>query len=192
MTTTGYSGRTHDMAQGGGRARARARTNPLETSVLQFQPDNNNYYYTRAREDITCDVMQELGEIYADVLGRDMPRFVARYLHQCMEHGAQADLLGAILEYTGGAPRPSWAYARAVIDRQMMRGARTASDFWHGVDEYRSQQATKREARADPATQYTQRAFLAGQYDGLSPQQLEALGLCEPREPIRHGGKTSG
>jgi len=121
--------------------------------------------------------MAMLAEVYQDVLCRPMPHFVAAELAERMQAGAQPDMLAAILEYTGGAPRPSWAYARAVIDRQLARGTRTAAAFRAGVEQYRAARCTQtaQPAKRVQEQQYSQRPYDPAEDDTLSPEQLAEL-----------------
>lgn len=170
------------------RARTCATTYPVTPSRLENNNngDNNNYYYTRtrAREGAYDGELAMLAEVYQDVLGRPMPRFVASELAERMQAGAQPDMLAAILQYTGGAPRPSWAYARAVIDRQMAMGTRTAAAFKRGVEQYRAARCTETAQPGQPGQyglkrvqeqQYSQRPYDPAEDDLLSPEQLAEL-----------------
>lgn len=170
------------------RARTRANTYPVTPTRLENNRngDNNNYYYTRtrAREGTQDGDMAMLAEVYQDVLGRPMPRFVANELAERMQAGAQPDMLAAILEYTGGAPRPSWAYARAVIDRQLAMGTRTAAAFRHGVEQYRAARCAQTDQPGQPGRYgprrvqeqlYSQRPYDPAEDDTLSPEQLAEL-----------------
>lgn len=172
------------------RAHAHARANTIPITPTRVQNncigDNNNYYYTRtrAREGTYDGDMAMLAEVYQDVLCRPMPRFVAAELAERMQAGAQPDMLAAILEYTGGAPRPSWAYARAVIDRQLAMGARTAAAFRAGVEQYRAARCTQTAQPGQPGQygpkrvqeqQYSQRPYDPADDDALSPEQLAEL-----------------
>lgn len=62
-------------------------------------------------------------------------RELSEYLRACT-----VDMICAVLEYTAkSAPRPSWAYARTVIDRHILQGHQTAADFNQSVTEWRQQ-----------------------------------------------------
>ncbi len=151
--------------------------------------------HARAREGDAALAM--LAEVYADVLGRPMPRFVAAELAERMQAGAQPDMLAAVLEYTGGAPRPSWAYARAVIDRQMGQGVLTASAFRRGVEQYRAERAALPPQHAPIGTakpqkrvieqQYEQRPYDPAEDDTLSPEQLAELARLDDKGGQAHG-----
>lgn len=51
----------------------------------------------------------------------------------------EPSLICAVIEYTvQTAPRPSWAYANAVIKRQIAAGSKTAEDFSAACDAFRA------------------------------------------------------
>lgn len=104
---------------------------------------NNNYTRARAREEAQkyharqmVSNMEQLRELvgyevldtYEDVFGRPMPRFVQREVADLLAD-VQTDMVVAVLEYTACAPRPSWAYARAVLIRNRDMGVRSAVAF---------------------------------------------------------------
>lgn len=104
--------------------------------------NNNHYDYnnnTRARVKLAVDaeiaaasqiaMHGDFAQIYEDSIGRSMPRIVGREISEMMEHGVSSTLICAVLEYTAGAPRPSWAYARAVILRNFAKGINSEDDF---------------------------------------------------------------
>ena len=126
-----------------------------------------------ARED--AGQMQEIAELYEDVFCRHMPGIVAMEIMAMMAAGAGADLVAEIIRYTAGAPRPSWAYARAVLRRQMAMGTRTAEDF-----------AAREAARAEHIHAngmpkrvieqcYEQRRYDAAEFGELSEEQLAEM-----------------
>lgn len=129
---------------------------------------DNNYYYIRAREE-----MNEISEMYFDVLGRPLPRYTANEIAGMLEAGIDAGLICAVLAYTGGAPRPSWAYAKAVIERQIAQGAKTAEDFHGNCTSWRQ----KRAVGAAPAKTVVEQRFSQRPYDKsmdeFDPELLE-------------------
>lgn len=155
--------------------RARATyLNALPDNVKAQGCEYNYYYYIRAREHIENDV-QEIADMYLDIMGRPMPRFVLREVQEYMQNGIGADMISAVLAYTGGAPRPSWAYARAVIDKQAAMGARTAAEFNGNVSRWRASKVAPNPSSASPAPkakrvieqQYEQRHY--------DPEELNAI-----------------
>ena len=65
------------------------------------------------------------------------------------------------LAYTGGAPRPSWAYAKAVIERQIAQGAKTAEDFHGNCTSWRQ----KRAVGAAPVKTVVEQRYSQRSYD---------------------------
>ena len=116
-------------------------------NVMQFNQNrnynnyNNNYNNnnTRARVERALDAEKQaafqnirhgdFAQIYEDSIGRPMPRIVEREISEMMEHGISSGLIGAVLEYTASAPRPSWAYARTVILRNYAKGINDEEEF---------------------------------------------------------------
>lgn len=152
------------------------------TSNVIPYPDNknsntdNNYYYTHAH----ARELAEVAEMYQDTMGRPLPRYTATEVLELIQSGIQADMICAVLAYTAGAPRPSWAYARAVIERQAAQGARTAADFRGNVSSWRQQRAAAPGAAAPGAAapakrvieqQYEQRTYSPEQYAEI-PEEL--------------------
>lgn len=96
---------------------------------------NNNNYRVRARtretDAVFQDAFQHVRDAYADVFGREIPRFVYNEMLDMMDElSIKADMIVAVIEYTACAPRPSWAYARAVLYRCcMQKGIVTGSGF---------------------------------------------------------------
>ena len=116
-------------------------------NVMEFKQNrnynnyNNNYNNnnTRARVEhaINTEVYAnnqrimhgDFAQIYEDSVGRPMPRIVEREISEMLQHGISSGLIGAVLEYTASAPRPSWAYARTVIMRNFAKGINDEEEF---------------------------------------------------------------
>lgn len=118
---------------------------PLD-NVRTFKKEQNNNNYnnnynnnTRARVERALSAERnatsqqamhgDFAQIYEDSIGRPMPRIVGREISEMMEHGVSSGLISAVLEYTAGAPRPSWAYARTVILRNFSKGINSEDEF---------------------------------------------------------------
>ena len=97
--------------------------------------NNNNSARARTRESLLEHEAQkasskanqtilhgDFAQTYEDALGRPMPAIVAREIQGMLSKGISGTLIHTVLEYTAGAPRPSWAYARAVILRSYAKG----------------------------------------------------------------------
>lgn len=79
------------------------------------------YAYERAR--------REIDEVYLDVFNRSLPAFVRREVEWFLGRGMQPQMIRCVIEYTACAPRPSWAYARAVLYRSMDKHIMTEDEF---------------------------------------------------------------
>lgn len=113
---------------------AAATTNPHNVYSFpkvnnnQLEPNdnnNNNNHHARAR----AHEWQRILDAYEDVMGRPMPRFVESEICSFLHGGAETGMVRAVIEYTACAPRPSWAYARTVLHRNLERGICTEVDF---------------------------------------------------------------
>lgn len=192
MASTGYWGIETQKAQEAEPSRARARAtnvSPFPQRVRNGLSDHDNHdnhdhdagarVYARgcaracARED--AGQMQEIAELYEDVFCRHMPGIVAMEIMAMMAAGAGADLVAEIIRYTAGAPRPSWAYARAVLRRQMAMGTRTAEDF----TAREAARAERIHANGMPKRVieqcYEQRSYNAADFGELSEEQLAEM-----------------
>ena len=123
-----------------------AQTQYSPNNVMDFN-QNRNYYNnynnynnnTRARVNRAIDLEVQasnekimhgdFAQIYEDSIGRPMPRVVEREIAEMLERGIDSGLIGAVLEYTAAAPRPSWAYARTVIARNYAKGINSEEEF---------------------------------------------------------------
>ena len=107
-------------------------------------------------------------------------------LYQLMHHLETADtsLICAAIEYTAlTAPRPTWAYANAVISRQLAKGSRTADDFNRDNEAFR-RQSTYQPGFYKPvekrvlAQQYSQRDWTGPEYADIDRMSPEDEALC--------------
>lgn len=173
-------------------------------SIISIFIIKYNIYNTRARaregDGTTANDIVEA--CYYTQLGYSPTPAIKGQIAQMMADGADHSLICAVLEYTAKtAPRPTWAYARSVIERQMVAGSRTADDFCQSVERYLAEKQKKARARVDCyrdgeyfssrtqwgkrviEQQYGQREYDPKAYDGLSPEQLaEMAKLDKPNE----------
>lgn len=183
MATAGYGASGPAYPQDPSRARAHATNVTLFPGNESNQALIYNHDYhdpgacagapTRAR---ACARVEAAGEnllsaLFEDVFCRHMPQIVAAEISDLMAKGASLDLICAVIRYTAGAPRPSWAYARAVLRRQMDMGTRTAADF-------QAREAAR--ASAPPPKRvieqcYGQRPYDPADFGELSDEQLAEL-----------------
>lgn len=197
MASTGYWGIETQKAQEAEPSRARARVtnvSPFPQRVingLSNHDDHDNHdhdagarVYARtcaragARVETAGGLPEELFALYEDVFCRHMPGIVAMEIMAMMAAGAGADLVAEIIRYTAGAPRPSWAYARAVLRRQMAMGTRTAADFAAREAE-RAERGLQNAGNGMPKRVieqcYEQRRYDAAEFGELSEEQLAEM-----------------
>lgn len=96
--------------------------------------NNNNNNHARAREEKNKNALLEvsirdIGESFEDVFGRPMPRAIENEVRRMIDSGIDSTLITEVINYTAGAPRPSWAYARAVIMRNYQKGVNSWMEF---------------------------------------------------------------
>lgn len=100
--------------------------NSVNTNNRENNNNNyNNYLHARACKERLADI----GEVYYEVFGRAMPRFVTAEVESMIARGLSVGMIKSVLEYTACAPRPSWAYARAVLYRNEERGIKDEFAF---------------------------------------------------------------
>lgn len=197
MASTGYWGIETQKAQEAEPSRARARAtnvSPFPQRVINGLSNHDNHdnhdhdagarVYARtcaragARVETAGGLPEELFALYEDVFCRHMPGIVAMEIMAMMAAGAGADLVAEIIRYTAGAPRPSWAYARAVLRRQMAMGTRTAEDFTAREAE-RAERGLHYGGNGMPKRVieqcYEQRRYDAAEFGELSEEQLAEM-----------------
>ena len=77
----------------------------------------------RAREGAEIRVwMDDIARYYRDTLGCVMPPMAKRDVAAAIEAGLEPQLVIIALDETALAPRPSWAYARAILRRLLREG----------------------------------------------------------------------
>lgn len=129
----------HALAREGARVYAREDISPESKTAyaLAHAQDDGRRAYASATRDATmtidpsgCIITDALLEAHEDVYGRKMPKCVMRDIVSiCADDGADGTLALACIEYSASAPRPSWAYARAVMVRSIAKGLLTGSEF---------------------------------------------------------------
>ena len=115
--------------------------------------------------------------MYYDTLGREMPRYIAHEVQGMIDAGIEPDMICAVLAYTTGAPRPSWAYARTVIEKQFLQGAKTAAQFHENIGKWRVSRAAKPNTYVRPVQeqQYSQRVYDPDELDEIPEEQLAEM-----------------
>ena len=117
-------------------ARARTREENAGYTASEDRARAARYIAKVKQEDWLNSCGDDLKEIYADVLGRDMPQVHQREIAGMLAEGIDRTLIGAVLAYTADAPRPSWAYARAVIYRNYAKGINSGLDFEDSIGRF--------------------------------------------------------
>lgn len=199
MATTGYWGIEAQAVQENEASRARATNvtpfpKRVKNGLSDHDHDNHDHdnhdhdagarVYARtcaragARVETAGGLPEELFALYEDVFCRHMPGIVAMEIMTMMAAGAGADLVAEIIRYTAGAPRPSWAYARAVLRRQMAMGTRTAADFAAREAE-RAERGLQNAGNGMPKRVieqcYEQRRYDVAEFGELSEEQLAEM-----------------
>lgn len=134
---------------------------PEESSSLS---QDYNYYYKA-----------QIEEAYTAIYGRKMPPVIRSQIRSLMAQGAMPDLIAAVIEYSAAAPRPSWAYARTVLERQLSMGTRTAEQFEASCMAFRRKAAVKAAAwrgKILPEQNYSQREY-GPECGGMSAADIE-------------------
>lgn len=146
----------------------------MTSTASGFKSTRNTYYYNNNSEE--CISSQDYyNKAYEATYGRKMPPIIRSQIGELMAQGAMPDLIAAVIEYSAGAPRPSWAYARTVLIRQLAMGTRTAEQFEAACDSYRRKAAEKAASwrgKILPEQNYSQREY-GPEYGGMSAADIE-------------------
>ena len=73
--------------------------------------------HARAREEDVNTALEEIAELYQDVLGRSIPRFLLKQLSLDLLIGRKAEWYTFALKEAAAAPSPSWRYVEAIVRR---------------------------------------------------------------------------
>lgn len=146
------------------------------TLTTQTPYYNNN----KPEESISCNqeynyyYKAQIEEAYTATYGRKMPPVIRSQIRSLMAQGAMPDLIAAVIEYSAAAPRPSWAYARTVLERQLSMGTRTAEQFEASCMAFRRKAAEKAASwrKILPEQNYSQREY-GPEYGGMSAADIE-------------------
>lgn len=116
----------------------------------------------------------QIEEAYTAIYGRKMPPVIRSQIRSLMAQGAMPDLIAAVIEYSAAAPRPSWAYARTVLERQLSMGTRTAEQFEASCMAFRRKAAAKAASwrKILPEQDYSQRDY-SPMEGGMSAADIE-------------------
>lgn len=100
---------------------------PIPENENQEQEARTSSTTTRAcahaRESVEMRVwMDDIARYYRETLGCVMPPMAKRDVTAAIEAGLEPQLVMTALDETALAPRPSWAYARAILRRLLREG----------------------------------------------------------------------
>lgn len=72
----------------------------------------------------------EVEQYYCDTFGAPTaPPVAIRQMDYALEHGMEPELIMTAIDEAALAPRPSWAYARAIIQRLLAEGVLTPEAY---------------------------------------------------------------
>ena len=131
---TSSSGTSSGTSSSTGRVRAYTRTC---ASAREADPDRDGRY--AAYQEAISYYEQSTGNYAGPTLHRD--------IRDAVMQGCSADVIIACMQEAEAAPRPSWAYARAILRRCLASGIMTAEDWQRD----RQRRTTSRTTSRDPA-----------------------------------------
>lgn len=108
-----------------GRARACARTR--EDGLPEITSDQT----TRAVQ------LADLAEYYERSFGAYCPQCARRDIADALDQGMTMDVILIAMDEAAIAPRPSWAYARAILRRCLIQHINTEDDYNRGQINFR-------------------------------------------------------
>lgn len=140
-TTSSSSGGSSSGTGARARVRACAREDTTTTTTAQLM---HGYY-------IDCC------EYYADTFRRVPAPGIRREIAEHIKGGMTAECIKAIMDETQAAPRPSWAYCRAILQRCDLDNIKTLTDW--------QRDRQRRESAKNPALNYQQREYKDEDFD---------------------------
>lgn len=92
-----------------------------------------------ARESVEMRVwMDDIARYYRETLGCVMPPMAKRDATAAIEAGLEPQLIMTALDEAAQAPRPSWAYARAILRRLLKEGVYDESAYARRQAQFRA------------------------------------------------------
>lgn len=85
--------------------------------------------YSPARARAREADMAIIRDYYRDTFGLRCPPVAERDIDRFLDAGITAEVVKICIDEAALAPRPSWAYARAILRRLMNEGVRTAQEY---------------------------------------------------------------
>lgn len=98
----------------------------------------------RAREDETRAKVwrNDIAEYYHSTFGAQLPPIARRDIDAAMEAGIQPEVIMICIDEAALAPRPSWAYARAILRKLVAEGCCTEEQYKQRQRAWHAQHAT--------------------------------------------------
>lgn len=113
----------------------------------------------RAREGaIGPEALEGIRRAYEGVIG-PLTEYTAREIEGALSAGMAPDVIEAAIRITAAAPRPSFAYLRAVLRRWARDGLWTMADVAADQERHQASQSSWWSARRNPALNYEQRTY---------------------------------
>lgn len=121
------------------------------------------------------DMLRSAAECYCDTLGRARcPPSIMREMADAIDQGMTDAVICAALVAASDAPRPSWAYARAIMGRCLADGCLDADGWAARCAAHRATQhaaggsaGESASSAANSALNYAQRSYPPGYFDGF-------------------------
>lgn len=130
-----------------------------ERMTTQYSVSSTTGARARAREaEISPDDLERIRRAYVGVIGR-LTEYTAREIEEALKAGMAPEVVVAAIEATAKAPRPSFAYLRAVLRRWARDGLWTMTELVADQDRYQAQKAKWWEAQRNPSLKYSQRSY---------------------------------
>ncbi len=109
------------------RGRAHARAYTREDGITEIRNDDNT---------LKAVQIADLADYYKRTFGSYCPACARRDMAAAIEQGMTMDVIIIAMDEAAIAPRPSWAYARAIIRRCLMEHICTEDDYTKGQINY--------------------------------------------------------
>lgn len=95
-------------------------------------------------------------EYYTQMFRRSIPAVVQRDIAERIRDGMSPDVIRAAMDETQTAPRPSWAYCRAILRRCDIENIKTLADW--------TDSKTRFQQSKNPALNYEQRHYTEDEF----------------------------
>ena len=107
-----------------------------QTPILENEENEKNSVSESVTESLTTRVrarareMAEIADYYCATFGAPaMPPVAGRQITGALDQGMDYALIFTAIDEAALAPRPSWAYAAAILRRLIAEGVRTPEDY---------------------------------------------------------------